>query len=106
MSFLLHGEARPLSSQCVPFQLDLALGWSRERKMIKSSRYAIVTPYYNEQRSVLERCVMTVKGQTVSADHFLVADGIPQDWLDQAGVRHIKLDQPHRDYGDRKSTRL
>ena len=68
--------------------------------MIKSSRYAIITPYHNEHRSVLERCVMSVKKQVVGADHFVVADGIPQDWLDEARVRHIKLDQPHRDYGN------
>ncbi len=68
--------------------------------MSKDSRFAIVTPYHKEHRSLLERCVMSVKDQSTRVDHFLVADGFPQDWLDQAGVRHIKLDQPHGDYGN------
>ena len=34
------------------------------------------------------------------ADHFLVADGFVQSWIDCAGVRHIKLDRAHGDYGN------
>src|SRR4029078_2171531 len=30
----------------------------------------------------------------------LVSDGFPQDWLDQADVRHIRLGRSHRDYGN------
>ena len=68
--------------------------------MAKAARFAIVTPYYKEPRALVERCVASVKGQTVNADHFLVADGFPQSWIDEAQIRHIKLDQPHRDYGN------
>lgn len=63
-------------------------------------RYAIVTPYYREQRAILDRCLDSVKAQTVPCDHILVADGYPQDWIDATGVRHIRLDRPHRDYGN------
>ena len=41
-------------------------------------RYAFVTPYYKEARDCLERCVASVRRQTVRADHILVADGFPR----------------------------
>lgn len=60
----------------------------------------IITPYYKESREILERCIQSVRCQTVLTDHILVADGFPQDWIDGAGVRHICLDRCHADYGD------
>ena len=63
-------------------------------------RYAFVTPYHKEARDCLERCVASVRRQTVRADHILVADGFPQGWLDHAGVRHLRLDRAHGDYGN------
>lgn len=63
-------------------------------------RFAIVTPYYKESRATLERCIRSVRAQTVSADHILVADGHPQDWIDESGVRHLRLDRAHGDYGN------
>ena len=66
----------------------------------QSPRYAFVTPYYKETRACLERCAGSVKRQTVRADHILVADGFPQGWLDQAGVRHVRLDRAHGDNGN------
>ena len=68
--------------------------------MAKRARFAIVTPYYRETRGVLERCIASARAQSCAADHFLVADGFPQSWIDGAGVRHIKLDEAHRDYGN------
>jgi len=61
---------------------------------------AVVTPYYKENRYLLDRCLSSVKNQTFRADHLLIADGHPQGWLDQAGVRHLKLDRSHGDYGN------
>jgi hypothetical protein len=29
-----------------------------------------------------------------------VSDGFPQDWLDSANVRHIRLGRPHNDAGN------
>ncbi len=63
-------------------------------------RVAVVTPYYQEPRAWLERCIASVAAQTQPCDHILVADGHAQDWLDAAGVRHIKLDRGHADYGN------
>ena len=72
--------------------------------MSNRKRYAIVTPYYKEDRSLLERCIRSVQAQTVPADHFLIADGFPQDWIDNEAVRHLKLDQNHADYGNTPRT--
>lgn len=65
-----------------------------------SKRYCVVTPYYKEDREIIERCLMSVRNQTVPVDHIVVADGHPQDWLDSEPVRHIKLDRSHADYGN------
>jgi hypothetical protein len=68
--------------------------------MHKNSSFAIVTPYYKESRETIERCIESVRRQTVAADHFLIADGFPQSWLDEVGVNHIRLGHAHRDFGD------
>jgi glycosyltransferase involved in cell wall biosynthesis len=68
--------------------------------MPENAHYAIITPYYKEERRVLERCIDSVRKQSFRADHFLVADGFPQDWIDTAGVRHLKLDRNHADNGN------
>ncbi len=60
----------------------------------------IVTAYYKEDRAVLEHCISSVRAQTEPADHLLVADGHPQDWIDDLPVRHIRLDRAHCDYGN------
>jgi hypothetical protein len=66
----------------------------------KPLRAAIVTSYYKEPRALIERSLRSVREQTVHADHIVVADGHPQDWIDTAGVRHIRLDKAHGDYGN------
>lgn len=63
-------------------------------------RFAVVTPYYKEERATLERCLASVRAQTLQTDHILVADGFPQDWIDASAVRHVKLDRAHGDYGN------
>jgi len=63
-------------------------------------RCAVVTPYHKEERFFLERCLDSVKAQTVTADHIVVSDGYPQEWLSDQAVRHIKLDRSHGDYGN------
>jgi glycosyltransferase involved in cell wall biosynthesis len=64
------------------------------------AKFAIVTAYYKEERPLLERCLRSVREQTAGAEHIVVADGVPQDWLDTQPVRHIKLDRAHADYGN------
>src|ERR1700731_4980422 len=63
-------------------------------------RYAIITPYHEESRDQLERCIRSVSAQTVPTDHIIVADGRPQDWIDATGARHLRLDRAHGDYGN------
>lgn len=63
-------------------------------------RIAIVTPYWQEPRAVLERCIASVAAQSIPADQLLIADGAPQDWVDGAAVRHIRLDRNHGDWGN------
>ena len=69
-------------------------------KPARKSRYVFVTPYYKERRELLERCIASAKRQTIRADHILVSDGFPQDWIDQAHVRHLRLDRAHQDHGN------
>jgi glycosyltransferase involved in cell wall biosynthesis len=63
-------------------------------------RIAIVTAYFKEDRATVERCLASVRSQTVPVEHILVADGHPQDWVRATGVRHIALDRSHGDFGD------
>ena len=41
-----------------------------------------------------------MRNQSISCDHILVADGFPQKWIDDAGVRHLSLDRSHGDAGN------
>lgn len=65
-----------------------------------SERIAIVTPYWNEPREVIARCIASVAAQSIACDHLLVADGAAQDWLDGEPVRHLRLDRNHADHGN------
>lgn len=61
---------------------------------------AVVTPYHAEPRAWIERCLASVAAQTHACQHIVVADGRPQDWIDDTGVRHLRLDRAHADYGN------
>ncbi|MFG1402347.1 hypothetical protein [Xanthobacter sediminis] len=69
-------------------------------------RVLVVSAYYKEDRAMLEACMASVAAQTAAAKglatigHMMVADGFPQDWIDETGLRHIKLDRAHGDYGN------
>ena len=65
-----------------------------------TKRPIVITPYYKEDPALLRRCMDSVRAQTVPTEHFLVADGHPQDWIDAQPVRHLKLDRAHGDYGN------
>jgi glycosyltransferase involved in cell wall biosynthesis len=53
--------------------------------MSANGRYAIVTPYYKEDRALIERCIDCVCAQSIPTEHILVADGHPQSWINDAG---------------------
>lgn len=64
-------------------------------------RIAVVTPYYKEEREVLSRCINSVRAQSVLVDHILVADGYPQDWVEEhSNINHIVLKLNSSDFGD------
>ena len=60
----------------------------------------IVTPYATEPREMIERCIASVRAQTVPVHHLLVADGNPRPWISQAGVKHAALDRRYNDWGN------
>jgi predicted O-linked N-acetylglucosamine transferase (SPINDLY family) len=76
------------------------LGEPAARRGTGAPRVAVITPYYKERREWLQRCIDSVRAQDYPATHYMVADGFPQDWIDGAGVRHIRLDRAHADYGN------
>lgn len=65
-------------------------------------RIAIVTPYHKEPEVIVRRAVESVLKQTRQCQHYLVSDGHPQSWIDDAGPRthHLRLSVEHRDYGN------
>src|SRR5262245_29299152 len=61
-------------------------------------RVAVVTPYYQEKLEVLRDCLASVAKQTFRCDHFVVADGHPQELVTPA--EHIILPRAHHDNGN------
>lgn len=69
--------------------------------MKKNFRIAVITPYYDEHPSILAKCISSVSEQTKNCDHFMIADGLPQRWInDVENIRHIVLDKPHGNNGN------
>jgi glycosyltransferase involved in cell wall biosynthesis len=66
----------------------------------RAPRVAVLTPYFQEPLALLERCHRSVRRQTLSCEHIMVADGYPQTELDSWPVQHIKLQTPSRNFGD------
>ena len=67
---------------------------SRVRKI------AVVTPYYKEPDTELQRCMDSVRQQTLACDHILVSDGFPNPLVERLGATHIQLGQAHGDNGN------
>ncbi len=65
-------------------------------------RIAVVTPYYKEDRAVLEQCRESVFAQSYPCDHIAVADGFPIALFDDDAPRtlHVKLPQANADNGN------
>jgi hypothetical protein len=60
---------------------------------------AVITPYYRESVELLQVCHDSVAAQDYSCRHVLVADGFPQESLDNWPVDHLRLPEPHHDIG-------
>jgi hypothetical protein len=63
-------------------------------------KVAVVTAYYDEDKSVLKKTADSVQAQTFSCTHIMVADGHPNAIIDDWPAKHIKLPWSHRDCGD------
>jgi hypothetical protein len=63
-------------------------------------KVAVVTPYFEEPISTLERCCASVSSQTHPCEHFLVADGPGRPEIAHTHARHIQLPLAHGNNGD------
>lgn len=64
-------------------------------------KIAVVTPYYQEDREVLERCLGSVLSQTLPCTHILIADGHAQDWVAASPrTEHVCLPRANGDNGN------
>lgn len=62
-------------------------------------KIAVVTPYWQESPDVLDRCLMTVRQQTLPATHYLVADGNPRELPAGCTAVHLVLPENVGNYG-------
>ena len=65
-----------------------------------SIKPAVITPYCNEDISVINRCICSVSNQAYPAKHFLVADRKTKHNFSDYDIEHLMLSGPHRDYGN------
>jgi hypothetical protein len=63
-------------------------------------KIAVITPYHQESTEVLRRCHESVAGQMLPADHFLIADGFPNEAVRDWNARHVVLPHAHGDCGN------
>ena len=63
-------------------------------------RPAVITPYYKEDLGIIERCHKSCLTQTHKVNHFIVADGYPNNSIDSWDANHIILPKSHDDYGN------
>lgn len=63
-------------------------------------RVAVITPYWREPATTLERCRDSVRKQSFPCRHIMVADGFPSDAIDSETVDHIVLPVGHGDNGN------
>ena len=52
---------------------------------------AVITPYYQEDEEILRRSYLSVKNQSVSAQHFYIGDGVLNPLIDTWSVIHLSL---------------
>ena len=63
-------------------------------------RVAVITPYCREPLEVVRAAHDSVLAQTHPCTHVLVGDGFPYPEIDDWGGLHLKLPEPHGDYGN------
>ena len=55
-------------------------------------KVAVITPYYDEPDSILDRCIDSVLQQDANVIHIKIADGYAKSWL-LADENHITIFQ-------------
>jgi len=67
-------------------------------------KISVVTPYHSETRKFLDRCIDSVRAQTMPCRHYLIVDGpasVCQCSPTQPGdARHVVLGECHNDHGN------
>ncbi len=69
-------------------------------KAMNQMKVAVITPYYKEDVSILQRCQDSVATQTHPCTHFLIADGHPQEAVANWPIHHVTLPTAHGDNGN------
>lgn len=67
-----------------------------------NNNFAIITPYYKEERKIIERAINSVNSQNttdLSVKHYLIADGFPIE-IENKKITHLILPNNHSDFGD------
>ena len=62
-------------------------------------RVAVITPYYKEPLAQLRQCHDSVRAQSESCLHVLVADGHPRRRINHWQAEHVRLPRSHGDIG-------
>lgn len=68
--------------------------------LISPKGAAVITPYFKEPLSVLERCHDSCLSQQLPLRHVMIADGYPRPELEAWDIDHLVLPQPHADNGN------
>lgn len=68
--------------------------------MLAKNRVAVITPYYLESIEILKQCHKSVLLQGANVTHFMIADGHPNDEVDDWDTVHIRLQKGHADNGN------
>lgn len=63
-------------------------------------KVAVITPYYREPLEILLQCHESVVSQTHPCTHYLVADGYPNEAVEELDVMHVSLPVAHDDNGN------
>ena len=71
-----------------------------KEKLEDQFRPAVITPYLKEDTKIIERCHKSCLSQSYKASHFLIADGYPNEFINNWDVNHIILSKSHNDYGN------
>jgi hypothetical protein len=81
-------------------QTGLLFGRVQRTRARKVNSVAVITPYYKESLTKLQRCHQSVMRQGTNVQHYMIADGCPQSDVNQWDITHITLPQAHGDNGN------